>query len=76
MNNLCYCRDAFDSLNSGKDRGLSKIKRDMLSKPMEGIIDTNITEPAFDVANIYVSSTFLGTTTFSSNREEGSPTFH
>ena len=28
----------------------------MLSKPMEGLIDTNITEPAFDVANIYVSN--------------------
>ena len=32
----------------------------MLSKPMEGIIDTNIPEPAFDVANIYVSCKFRG----------------
>ena len=46
-------RDAFESLKSGKDRGLSKIRKDIITRPTEGIIDT--TEPAFDVANIYVS---------------------
>ena len=47
-------RDAFESIKTGKDRSLSKIRHDMLGKPMEGIIDTNISS-AFDVANICVS---------------------
>ena len=34
---------------------MSKMKRDVLGKTMEGIADINVTEPAFDVANIYVS---------------------
>ena len=46
-------RDALDSLKSGKDRGLSKIRKDIITRPTEGIVD--MTEPAFDVANIYVS---------------------
>lgn len=41
----------------------------MLSKPMEGIIDTNITEPAFDVANIYVSCILLGKLPFRVTKE-------
>ena len=42
-----------DSLKSGKDRGMSKIRKDIITRPTEGMID--MTEPAFDVANIYVS---------------------
>merc|ERR1712223_1560286 len=44
-------RDAIDSLKSGKDRGMSKIRKDIITRPTEGMID--MTEPAFDVANIY-----------------------
>ena len=46
-------RDALESLKSGKERGLSKIRKDIITRPTEGIID--MTEPAFDVANIYVN---------------------
>ena len=54
--------DFRDSSEGGKGkigRGLSKIKRDVLGKSMEGIIDTNITEPAFDLVDICVSTSFL-----------------
>ena len=55
-------KDLRDSLEGGKGkigRGLSKIKRDVLGKSMEGIIDTNITEPAFDLVDICVSISLL-----------------
>ena len=32
---------------------MSKIRKDIITRPTEGMID--MTEPAFDVANIYVS---------------------
>ena len=50
-------RDGAESGKTGKlGRGLSKIKRDVLGKTMEGSIDTNNTDQAFDIADMYVST--------------------